>query len=206
MIRILIADDHQMFREGLMALLNSEDNINVIGEASNGKEALLLLETQVPDVLLLDLEMPEIDGFDVLKALKKLNLETKVLVLTMHKSPEFIKNIIKAGAHGFLQKDSGKEILIHAIRQVHSKGTYYTPEVATIVLNSFKEDALSKSISAREKEVIQLIVDGNTTKEIADILFLSKNTIESHRQNILSKLQLKNSAELVRYAIKKGWG
>lgn len=206
MIRILIADDHQMFREGLMALLNSEDNINVIGEASNGKEALLLLETQVPDVLLLDLEMPEMDGFDVLKALKKLNLETKVLVLTMHKSPEFIKNIIKAGAHGFLQKDSGKEILIHAIQQVHSKGTYYTPEVATIVLNSFKEDALSKSISAREKEVIQLIVDGNTTKEIADILFLSKNTIESHRQNILSKLQLKNSAELVRYAIKKGWG
>ena len=96
MIRILIADDHQMFREGLMALLNSDDNINVIGEASNGKEALLLLEKQVPDVLLLDLEMPEIDGFDVLKALKKLNLETKVLVLTMHKSPEFIKNIIKA--------------------------------------------------------------------------------------------------------------
>ncbi len=206
MIRILIADDHQMFREGLMALLNNEGNINVIGEASNGKEALLILENQVPDVLLLDLEMPEMDGFDVLKALKKLNLDTKVLVLTMHKSPEFIKNIIKAGAHGFLQKDSGKDILIHAIQQVHAQGTYYTPEVAAIVLNSFKDDALSAHISAREKEVIQLIVDGNTTKEIADILFLSKNTIESHRQNILSKLQLKNSAELVKYAIKKGWG
>lgn len=204
MITIIIADDHTMFRQGLISLLQEEENITVVGEASNGKEALTLLEKQEADVLLLDIEMPEVDGFDVLRNLKKKHNTTKVLALTMHTSTEFVKNIIKAGADGYLQKDAEKSNLIEAIKQIVTQGSYYTPQIAALLLNDLKKEIPNTAISPREKEVIQLIVDGNTTKEIAKKLYLSKHTIESHRQNILSKLQLKNSAELVKYAIQKG--
>jgi DNA-binding NarL/FixJ family response regulator len=204
MITIIIADDHTMFRQGLISLLKEEKNIAVVGEASNGEEVLSLLEKQEADVLLLDIEMPEVDGFDVLRDLKKKHNATKVLALTMHTSTEFVKNIIKAGADGYLQKDAEKNTLIEAITQIVTQGSYYTPEIATLLLNDLRKETSHTAISPREKEVIQLIIDGNTTKEIAKKLFLSKHTIESHRQNILSKLQLKNSAELVKYAIQKG--
>lgn len=204
MIKIVIADDHTMFRQGLIALLKEEKNINIIGEASNGKELLELLERKLPDLILLDIEMPELDGFDVLRVVKKKYATIKTLVLTMHKSIEFIKNIIKAGADGYLVKDSEKETLIHAIHQVYDQGSFYSEKIASTILNSLRDKTLNDTISAREKEVIQLIVDGNTTKEIAKKLFLSKYTVESHRQNILLKLQLKNTAELVKYAIQKG--
>lgn len=204
MIRIIIADDHTMFRQGLISLLKEEKNMAVVGEASNGEEVLLLLEKQEADVLLLDIEMPEVDGFDVLRNLKKKHNTIKVLALTMHTSTEFVKNIIKTGADGYLQKDAEKSTLIEAITQLMTQGSYYTSEIATLLLNDLKKETLHSTISPREKEVIQLIIDGNTTKEIAKKLFLSKHTIESHRQNILSKLQLKNTAELVKYAIQKG--
>lgn len=205
MINLIIADDHRMFREGLISLLKEEKDIHIMGEASTGKEILELLDDQLPDILLLDIEMPDMDGFEVLRTLKKREFGIKVLALTMHKSAEFIKNIIKGGADGYLQKDSGKEALIQAIVQLHENGSYYTPEVASLMLDDLRGLNQNSKISPREKEVVQLIVEGNTTKEIAEKLFLSKHTIESHRQNILSKLHLKNSAELVRYAIQKGW-
>jgi DNA-binding NarL/FixJ family response regulator len=204
MINIIIADDHTMFRQGLISLLKEENNINVVGEASNGKEVLALLEQKDANLILLDIEMPEMDGFDVLRSLKKNYKALKVLALTMHNSAEFIKNIIKAGADGYLQKDAEKHTLIDAITQITTEGSYYTAEIATLLLNDLKKETSHTKISNREKEVIQLIVDGNTTKDIAKKLFLSKHTIESHRQNILLKLQLKNSAELVKYAIQKG--
>ncbi|GAB5552192.1 MAG: response regulator transcription factor [Saprospiraceae bacterium] len=203
MIRIIIADDHTMFRQGLISLLKEEKAVEVVGEAANGKEVMTLLERQSADLLLLDIEMPEMDGFDVLRALR-IYPNIKVLVLTMHTSAEYVKNLIKAGADGYLQKDAEKSTLMEAISKTTIEGSYYTSEIATLLLNDLKNKSSSASISPREKEVIQLIVDGNTTKEIANKLFLSKHTVESHRQNILLKLQLKNSPELVKYAIQNG--
>ena len=205
MISVLIADDHQLFRQGLAAMLKDVAKFEVIGQAANGKEALVLIAELPPDVLLLDIEMPEIDGFGVLKKLKKARLKTKVLVLTMHQSGTFVKNIVAAGADGYLKKDSDQEVLVQAIEQVHSTGNYYPPETTQLVLQSLKEKNKQDTLTPREKEVVQQIAEGLTTKEIADKLFVSKHTVESHRQNILLKLDLKNSAELVKYALKKGW-
>lgn len=205
MITVLIADDHKLFRQGMAAMLGEAKSIKVIGEAADGFEALELLAELQPNVLLLDIEMPKIDGFEVLKKVKKSSLNTKVLALTMHSSAEFIKNIVKAGAAGYLKKDSDKELLLNAIHEVHNKGNYYPSETAHLVLQSLQERNKGELISPREKEVVTLIAEGMTTKEIAEKLFLSKHTIESHRQNILLKLDIKNSAELVKYAIKRGW-
>jgi len=204
MISIIIADDHQMFREGIVSLLTNQNKIDVIGQASNGEEVLTLFQKTIPDVLLLDIEMPKMDGFDTLRELKKLKLSIKVLVLTMHKSSEFIKNILKAGASGYLQKDAGRETLIKAIHEVVETGSYYTPDTGKLILESFKERQPNFQISPREKEIIKLLTDGLTTKNIATKLFISPHTVETHRQNILLKSGLKNTAALVKYAIQKG--
>lgn len=204
MTTIIVADDHQMFREGIVSLLANENGMNVIGQAGDGEEVVRLMKHEAPDVLLLDVEMPNMDGFDTLRALKKMKLPTKVLVLTMHKSSEFIKNIMKAGASGYLQKDAGKETLLTAIQEVIQKGTYYAPETAKLIMESYQEKHQNSQISPREKEIIQLLTDGLTTKKIASTLCISPHTVESHRQNILLKLGVKNTAGLVKYAIQKG--
>ena len=205
MISVLIADDHQLFRQGLASMLKAFSQLKVVGQAAHGAEALEMIAEYPPDVLLLDIEMPEVDGFMVLKKLRKSNLNTKVLVLTMHHSATFIKNIVAAGADGYLKKDSDQEVLLNAIEQVHKTGAYYPPDTTHLVLESLKEKNKPVEVTPREKEVILLIVEGLTTKEIAERLYISKNTVESHRQNILLKLEVKNSAELVKYALQKGW-
>lgn len=204
MITVIIADDHKMFREGVVALLADQKEIKIIGEASDGTEVMELLGQTAPDVLLLDIEMPNMDGFDTLRAIKNLNVPTKTLVLTMHKSTEFIKNTLKVGAVGYLQKDAGKETLIAAINEVMETGSYYSPKIGRILMESFHEKKINSQISPREKEVIQLLAEGYTTKKIASSLFISPHTVETHRQNILLKLGLKNTAALVKYAVQKG--
>ena len=204
MITILIADDHQMFREGLVSLLGEEKEIQIIGEAHNGAAAIKLIQELKPDVVLLDIEMPEMDGFDTLRALKKLKLASKILVLTTHKSPQFIKNMLKSGASGYLQKDAGKTRLIEAIKTIYDTGTFYTPETGQLLIESMQEARPTATLSSRELEIIRLISEQQTTAEIAKNLFISTHTVESHRQNILLKLDLKNSAGLVRYAFQKG--
>lgn len=186
-------------------MLANYTQFSVIGEAMNGKEVLKLIATTPADVLLLDIEMPQVDGFDVLKELRSMDTDTKVLVLTMHYSSAFVKNIVAAGADGYLKKDSDQDALISAIEQVHRTGSFYPPETIEMVMQSLKEKKGADNITPREKEVILLIAEGLTTKEIAARLFLSKHTVESHRQNILLKLNMKNSTELVKYALKKGW-
>lgn len=204
MIRLIIADDHQLFREGLISLLQEDSEIKICGQAANGKELLLLLERHSADILLLDIEMPELDGFDTMRTLKKMKSDLKILVLTMHKSPQFIKNILKAGASGYLQKDAGKTKLLEAIKTVHTQGSFYTPEIGKLLMESMKDDYTNTKISSRELEIIKHIADEFTTAEIAEKLCISPHTVESHRQNILLKLGLKNSAGLVKYAIHKG--
>ncbi len=205
MIRVLIADDHKLFRHGLVSMLKEFSQIRVVGQAVNGQETLDFIAETPPDVLLLDIEMPEVDGFAVLKKLRRIKLPTKVLVLTMHYSGTFVKNIVSAGADGYLRKDCDQDTLVAAIEQLHKTGNYYPPETTQMVLQSLKEKNKQDAITPREKEVVLLIVEGLTTKEIAERLFLSKHTVESHRQNILLKLDLRNSAELVKHALKKGW-
>lgn len=204
MCSIVIADDHTMFREGLVALLKDEKKLRIIGEASNGSEVIKLVSEHPVDVILLDIEMPGMDGFDTMRALKKLKNTSKILVLTMHKSPQFVKNILKAGALGYLQKDAGKTELVEAITSIHNTGTFYSQETGKLLMESMKETKSSPSLSPRELEIIGLITDQFTTGEIAEKLFISKHTVESHRQNILLKLGLKNSAGLVKYALQKG--
>ena len=205
MITIFIADDHQLFRQGIAAMLSEEIALKVLGQANNGEETLEKLPMVNPDVLLLDVEMPKVDGIDVLRRLKKTNLRPKVLVLTMYNSATFVKNLVKAGASGYLKKDCDKSTLVEAIKTVHKTGSYFPPDTAYLVLQSLQEKKKGGTISPREKEVVELIAEGLTTKEIAKKLFLSRHTVESHRQNILLKLDLKNSAELVNYALKRGW-
>ncbi|MEO0895880.1 MAG: response regulator transcription factor [Bacteroidota bacterium] len=204
MISVLIADDHQMFRQGIISLLSDQDDITFVGEASNGQEVLNLSKETSPDLILLDVEMPKMDGFETMRRLKTWKSPPKVLVLTMHKTPEFTKNIVQAGASGLVQKDAGKELLLKSIRQIVHEGKYFSDDINALLLESLHGEQKKTSLSKREKEVVKLIVDGLTTKEIADKLFLSKHTIESHRQNILLKLELKNTAELVKYAIQHG--
>lgn len=204
MIRLIIADDHQLFREGLISLLQEDPEIQICAQAANGKELLHLLEQHEADILLLDIEMPEMDGFDTMRTLKKMKSRIKILVLTMHKSPQFIKNILKGGASGYLQKDAGKRKLLEAIKTLYTKGSYYSPEIGKLLMESMKDDYTNTKISPRELEIIKHIADEFTTAEIADKLCISPHTVESHRQNILLKLGLKNSAGLVKYAIHKG--
>lgn len=200
-IRVAIADDHLMFRQGIAALFLNSPDMEIIAEAADGEEALVMVETHKPDVLLLDIEMPKKDGIEVLKELQKKKQPTKVLVLTMFKSAQFVKNIIKGGAAGYLKKDVGRDILFEAIQKVHTEGHYFTSEAQALLVQGFSQPQPSAKISPREKEVITLIVDGLTTKEIAAKLFLSKYTIESHRQNVMLKLDVKNTAELVKYVL-----
>ena len=204
MIRLVLADDHVMLRQGLVSLLNEQDGMQVVGEANNGTEVLDILKNQTVDVLLLDIEMPGMDGFDTLREVRKLKTPPKTLVLTMHKSPQFLKNIFSAGANGYLPKDSGKKILVEAISTLFTSGSFHTPETMKLVMDGLKTSNKPAGISKREKEIIQLIADQHTTSEIAQKLFLSTHTVESHRKNILLKLGLKNSAGLVKYAIHRG--
>ncbi|WP_422106585.1 response regulator [Winogradskyella sp.] len=204
MIKVVIADDHTIFRQGLYALLDKEDRIELVGEAKDGKEVLEILAEHAVDVLLLDIEMPRMDGFDTMRVLKKQKHKPKILVLTMHASPQFIKNIFANGADGYLPKDAEKAKLMEAINTVYTTGSYHTPDTVNIIMNTLKGNVPSTNISAREKEIIKLIADQYTTNEIAEKLFLSTHTVESHRKNILLKLGLKNTAGLVKYAIQKG--
>ncbi|MBX2844629.1 MAG: response regulator transcription factor, partial [Saprospiraceae bacterium] len=178
---VIIEDDHTMFRQGLVSLLDNESDIEVIGQAANGKEVLDLLPDQTPDVILLDIEMPKMDGFDTIRAVQDFNKSIKILTLTMHDSPEFIKNIFKAGASGYLSKDVDKVTLVQAIHTVHQEGSYYSQETSKLIMESLREMKSTASISEREREIIRLIADEFTTKEIAEQLHLSPHTIESHR-------------------------
>ncbi len=204
MIRIAIADDHTVFREGLVSLLSEGNKVAIVAQANNGKEVLEILKNKAVDILILDIEMPEMDGFDTIREIKQSRIAVKVLVLTMHSSLQYIKNILKAGAHGYLPKDVDKTTLLNALDTIHRTGQFHSPETAKMIMDDLREDTHTTEISPREKEVIQLIADGYTTQEMAEKLFLSRHTIESHRKNILLKLGLKNSAGLVKYAIRKG--
>ncbi|HCQ30229.1 MAG TPA: DNA-binding response regulator [Flavobacteriales bacterium] len=209
-IKTLLVDDHQIVRDGIRAmLLPAKDEIEIAAEASNGAEAVQILEKEPFDVVLMDINMPELNGIDATEIIKKRHPATRVLALTMHAEEGFIVNMIKAGADGYILKESGREELISAIKAVRSGKKYYSNEVSVTMINSMLSDKPSASkivgdLSKREMEVLQLIVDGFTNMEIADKLFISNRTVDTHRRNLLQKLNVRNTAELVKFALKNG--
>ena len=210
MWKLIIADDHEMVLEGLCSLLENEENIEIIGTASNGQEIIdLVLGHEEVDLVLLDINMPVMDGIEVTKFLKNKYPEIKILILSMYKRSEFIKNLIKAGADGYILKNSGKQILLEGIYTLMEGEHYYSKEVMDTVIESYTEkrdtkDLAQVELSEREKEVVRLIVQEKSTAEIAGILCLSTHTINSHRKSILNKLDVKNAAGIFRYALHSG--
>ncbi len=209
--RIVIAEDHTILRQGLKALLRSSDNLEVVGEAEDGLETIRCVEKKNPDLLLLDLNMPKMDGISVIKEVKKRHSAIKIIVLTMHKQEEYILEAFKSGAEGYCLKASSHDELIMAINAVLSDKFYISPEISEKVLEGFlegqksiKEKSSWDTLTQREREVLKLVAEDYQNKEIADYLCISVKTVEKHRANIMEKLDLHSASALTAYAIEKG--
>lgn len=204
-IKILIVDDHQMFLEGIHSLLSNEDDIEIVDIVSNGYKALEILQEEKVDVVITDLSMPEINGFDLIKKIQKSHPDISTLVLSMHSEPMTISKLIKQNVNGYLLKNAEKNELLKAIRMLAKGENYFSEEIKQKYLeSSFNRKSSNEyvpELSRREKDVLKLILEEYTTKEIAEELHISQNTVESHRKNIFSKLNVKNIAGVVKYAL-----
>lgn len=208
-IKVLIADDHTLVRQGLIKILEGSADIEVVGEASDGLEALRQIEQLRPTMVLLDLSMPKLNGLEVARRVKKAHPLIKIVILSMHEEEEYVLKMVRAGASGYLIKDSAAEQLIDAIRSAHAGKAFFSPEVARVLAESYREVAPGKEdpldrLNDREREVLQLVAEGHTNKAIAEMLFISVKTVDNHRTNLMRKLNVHNAAELVRFAAKKG--
>lgn len=203
-IKLIIADDHELFRNGLAELLRKHDDIKIVESVGDGLELMELVNNQFDaDIVLLDITMPNRDGFGVLKELKALNSAMKPIVISMHDDGNYIAKCAKMGAYGYLLKNTDESELIVAIRSVANGKKYFSAEISEKMINFMSEQSVSADIlSNKETEVLGLIAKGLTTKEIAAKLFVSSRTIETHRANILKKLEVKNTAELIKKAAK----
>lgn len=209
-IKILLADDHEIIRDGLKSLLVSEESILVIDEAGNGEEVLRKIKALPElDLVVMDINMPIKDGIETTKEVKEKYPEIAVLILTQYNRTEFVKSLIASGADGYVLKNSGRKILIEAIHSLADGEPYYEREITKTVMSTFKKErsyrkALDVDLTDREKDVIRLIYKELSTQEIADKLFISKHTVDSHRKNILGKLEVKNVAGIIKYAVLQG--
>ncbi|HEU4400676.1 MAG TPA: response regulator transcription factor [Candidatus Polarisedimenticolia bacterium] len=210
-IRVLLADDHTIVRQGLRAVLEKESDIEVVGEAADGHDAVRKTTALSPDVVVMDVTMPRMNGLEAMTRIVKDGLGAKVVALTMHSSEEYVYSCLKAGARGYVLKDSASSDLVQAIRTVRNGGTYLHPSISVQVVDEYlgRTDPRLRLrhpdvLTSREREVLQLIAEGNTNKEIASLLVLSVKTIEAHRTRIMEKLKIHNVAGLTRYAIRRG--
>ena len=204
-IRIIIADDHQLFRNGLKILLNSFPEFEVAGEASNGKEYLELLKTIQADIALMDINMPEMDGIEATRRGVKMNPSVNVIALSMYGEEEYYYKMVDAGAKGFLLKDSDISEVKEAILTVVKGGSFFSQELLYHVIQKIKhreQESKSANLSKREKEILFKICEGMSNQEIADTLFISKRTVDKHRANLLGKTNSKNTASLILFAIR----
>jgi DNA-binding NarL/FixJ family response regulator len=207
MIKILIADDHQLVIDGLQLMLAEVSDMTCAGSANNGKDVLALLPLISPDVLLLDINMPEMDGIECCRLVKERYPDVKVLVLSMLREASLVKIMLKQGASGFLLKNAGKDEVIDAIRKVYEGKQAFSTDILESIMDSFSNKPAKPAaspflkISRREKQILQLIVDERTTTEIASELFISFGTVETHRRNLLMKLNARNTAGLVKAAL-----
>ncbi len=209
-LRILLADDHVMFRDGIRPLINREEGMEVVGEAEDGLETVRLAKELKPDIIIMDISMPQLNGVEATWKIREVNPEIKVIILSMHSDRQFVIESLKAGAKAYLLKDSPFEELRRFILAVAKDQIVLSPAITDIVIKDFihlsKQEGSSvfAILSTRERQVLQLIAEGKATKEIAKDLFLSIKTIESHRRQIMDKLNLHNVAELTKYAIREG--
>lgn len=204
-VRVLLADDHEIVRQGLRVLLERE-GFQVVGEASDGREAIKLCETHHPEVAILDLSMPLLNGVDTAREIIKSNPHTKVVLLTMHTEEHLILESLRAGVTGYVLKTRAASELVQALRAVCRGEMFLTQSISRTIVQAFllNAEAPGKSISDRERQVLQLVAEGKTTKEIASLLGISVKTAESHRSNLMDKLDIHDTAGLVRYAIRNG--
>jgi|TARA_B100000795_G_C22766500_1_gene425940 DNA-binding NarL/FixJ family response regulator len=209
-INVILVDDHQLIRMGITALLNSEKDIKVIGEVTSAKEVVAKIDKELPDIVLMDISLDDGDGILLTKEICKKHKEVKVIMLSMHLKEDFIQRSLKAGASGYILKDSPKEELIKAIKEVAAGGKYFADEVSKVMLTSYVTKAgdvngkrkKNSGLTNREIEIIRLLSDGLNNLKIADELDISHRTVDTHRTNIMQKVKVKNVAELVKYAIK----
>ncbi len=203
MIKLAIVDDHHLFREGIKSFFEGDETIELVGEASTGKEVLQLLSTTEINVLLLDINMPEMDGVQTTELLKKSRPEIKIIMLTMHETQNYIRKLLDIGVDGYLLKTTTKDEVLKAIHTVMNGEKFYGAEVQRLFINSFNSDAVAATIALtkREKEILLLICEEYNTNEIAEKLFISNYTVESHRKNLFSKTGAKNVVGLVKFAM-----
>lgn len=208
-MRVLLVDDHTMLRESLVGALQAEGDIEIVGQAADGIEALDLAERVHPDIVVTDLSMPRLGGLEVVRRLRERMPEVQVLVLTMHQEDEYVLQAVRAGAAGYLVKDSATREVVQAVRSLQAGRGYFGPQASRALAEQVRhpervaEDPYGQ-LTSREREVFHLIAEGSTTKEVARQLGISVKTAENHRGRVLDKLDMRNTAELVRYALRKG--
>ncbi len=207
-IRILIADDHTILRDGIRSLLESESDMVVVGEADDGRIAVQMVSQLEPDVVLMDIAMPVLNGLQATRQIKRDNPQTRVLILTMHENEEYIRQVLACGAMGYILKDAAARDLIGAIRTVNRGEAVLSPAITRMVIEDYLrwgelQPQVDDGLTPREHEVLQLIAEGYTTKQIAGILTISVKTVQSHRTNLMSKLDLHDRGDLIKYAIQK---
>ncbi len=204
--RVVIADDHKILRQSLFILLQQEDDIEVVGEAGSGQEALDEVQRLKPDIAILDISLPQLSGLDVAAHLRQAMPDVRVIILTMHKSEEFVARAFREKVQGYVLKDNALEELLKAIRVVRSGGTYVSPDIAGAIVAGFVENYSQGRerdvISPREREIVELLAGGQSNRQIAQLLNLSLKTVETHRANIMHKLGLRSIRDLVLYAVR----
>ncbi|MFL6447000.1 MAG: response regulator [Bryobacteraceae bacterium] len=209
-IRILIADDHGIVRQGLRSVLSRDPDFTIVGEAANGREAVSLAEKLAPNVIIIDIAMPELNGIESASQICKEHPEIKVIILSMHSDETYVLRALNAGAKGYLLKDSAEVDLVRAVHAVYRGMPFFSPEIAQVLLDDYLRSLQQKRLqdsyellTDREKEVLNLLAYGKSNKEVATSLDLSVNTVESHRTSLMRKLNLHNTAEIVLYAVRK---
>jgi len=210
-VRVLIADDHKIMLAGLRSLLEKQSEIEVVGEAENGRKAVQLAQEKKPDVVVMDVSMPDLNGMEATTQIIESLPKTRIIALSMHSDKRFVMGMLRAGAAGYLLKDCASQELANAIAQVAGGKKYLSPEITGVVIDDFlqasaleEDEAVASVLSAREREVLQLIAEGWSTKQIASHLYVSIKTIETHRRQIMKKLDLHTIADLTKYAIREG--
>jgi DNA-binding NarL/FixJ family response regulator len=210
-VRVLLADDHGIVRRGLHYLLERSPGFEVVGEAADGREAVRLTDELNPEVVVMDIAMPNLNGIDATAQIVRKHPETGVIILSMHSDESYLVRALSAGAKGYLLKDSADLDLIRALTLVSQGKSFFSPAVAKVMLDDYVRHLAARgvvdrydSLSEREREIFQLVAEGRSNKEIADLLFVSPNTIETHRAHIMEKLDVHSAVELVLYAVRRG--
>jgi DNA-binding NarL/FixJ family response regulator len=209
--KIVLADDHNMLRQGIKKLIQESKDMVVVGEVNDGLELLDLLKKNTPNLVILDISMPNLRGIEAAQEIKMIYPEVKILILTMHKRKEYLSHAISAGADGYLLKEDTDAELFSAIETIRQGGFYVSPLLSSTLTEDLIQiyrgngKPLDEPLTNRERQVLKLIAEGKSTKEIADVLFISPRTVEHHRANMMKKLNLKKIADLVKYAIRKGF-